>query len=125
MAKTAAKTGGAKKGKAAKPAPAKEAALGAVLPEGEVETKAAADVGVSKDASTIEATGKFEVVEVGEGKFRMFNDRGQAVSDVVSKEDTLENGKPALAKLIRDSRRSNALRKQREIRTPRGHEAAA
>jgi len=106
--------------KAAKPVEPVEPALGAADVG---EPVAAADAGMSKDKSSIEATGKFEVVEISAGKFRMFNERGQAVSGVVSKEDTLENGKPALAKMIRDSRRSNALRKQREIATPKGHES--
>lgn len=77
---------------------------------------------VSKDMNTIGATGKYEVVEVAKDKFRMFNEAGVAVSHVVTRGDTLEDGRPALAKLIRDSRRANALRAKREIRTPRGHE---
>lgn len=83
-----------------------------------------AEAELSKDASEIKATGKFEVVEVKPDQFRMFNEKGQAVSPVVSREDKTAEGKPALAKLHRDARRSNALRKQREIRTPRGHEIA-
>ena len=86
------------------------------------EPKGAKDVDLSKDKSSIEATGKFEVIEVASGKFRMFNQVGQAVSPIVAKDDKTEAGKPALAKLIRDARRSNALRKQREIQTPKGHE---
>lgn len=98
-------------------APKKDEALGAIPGSEEVK----ADAEVSKDQNSIEPTGKFEVVEVASGKFRMFNEKGQAVSPVVLKDDQTENGRPALAKLIRDSRRCNALRRKNEIATPKGH----
>lgn len=103
--------------KAAKAAAKAEEKLGGVAGEEEV-----LDTKVSKNADSIEATGKYEVVEVAADKFRMFNEAGKAVSGIVSRGDTLEDGRPALAKLIRDSRRANALRAKRVIRTPRGHE---
>lgn len=115
---------GAKKaaGKPAAEKDPKDAPLGQAGNPGADEVTA--DVEVAKGGNSIEPTGKFEVVEIKPDNFRMFNERGQAVSGVVVKGDTDENGKPALAKLIRDARRANALRKQREIRTPRGHEQA-
>ena len=85
------------------------------------EPVAGKDAGVSKDHSSIAPTGKYEVVEVASGKFRMFNERGQAVSPIVGKEDKTEHGKPELAHLIRQASRSNALRRKRHIETPKGH----
>lgn len=116
--KTAAKKVAAK---AAKKVAAKAAENMGAVNEDEVVTPAE-EVEVSKDAKTISATGKFEVVEIKPGSFRMFNERGVAVSPVVLKGDTLENGKPALAKLVRECRRANVLRQNRQIATPRGHE---
>lgn len=82
----------------------------------EVETKPS-----GKNTNEIEATGKFVVVEVKAGFYRMFNELGKAVSPVVSKDDMAENGKSALQQLVRQCSRNNALIKQRTIRTPKGH----
>jgi hypothetical protein len=110
-------------------AAAKKAAKTPVAPvvgssvAGEEETQSATEAEVSKDFSSITGTGKFVVVEVKKDTFRMYNEVGKAVSPLVGRADVLESGKSALAKLIRDAHRSNALRAQREIRIPRGHEA--
>lgn len=104
--------------KAAAKAAKAEEKLAGIPGEEEVNDEAK----VSKDTNSIEATGKYEVVEIKPGQFRMFNEMGKAVSGVVSKGDQLEDGRPALAKLIRDSRRANALRAKRMIRTPKGHD---
>lgn len=103
--------------KAAKPVQPEAPALGAGEAEPEI-VKAE----VSKDYASIPATGKYEVVEVEAGKFRMFSPEGKHASPIVSREDKTEDGKPALAKLIRDCRRSNILMKNRQIATPKGHE---
>lgn len=111
----------ATKAKAAKPA-AEEKVLGAagnVTADEHAEVKT--DVKVSKKGDSIAPTGKFEVVEIEPGMFRMFNEVGQAVSPVVSKEERDDHNRPAVSKLTRQAARANALRKAREIRTPAGH----
>lgn len=117
MAKTAAQKKAEKDAKAAA-----AAAVGGTMPTDasaheEVNTSTKAD----KKGNSIVATGKCEVVEFSSGQFRLFNENGQAVSPVVSREDTMENGKSALSKLQRDCARMNALQKSRTVRTPVGH----
>lgn len=119
------KTVAKKKAPAAKPEVDKEKLGGTVktdaAPHAEVKEGAKGD----KSGASIVATGKCEVVEFAEGKFRLFNEHGQAVSPVVEKADVLESGKNALSKLQRDCARMNALIKGREVRTPAGHKEVA